>query len=115
PAEVLLQQSDASLESQRAEKIESDKFPLNEMSRLGWIPKVRGLAARADKYLADLLERAGGLDVAEAAFYRKNDNARANAKSDPYALKAWCWKVLATAHENRPKQAYKAGTVTLTF
>lgn len=115
PAEVLLQQSDASLESPRANEIESDKFPLHEMSRLGWIPKVRGLAMRADRYLADLLQRAGGLDVAEAAFYRRNDNARTNAKSDPYALKAWCWKVLATANEKRPKQAYKAGTVTLTF
>jgi HTH-type transcriptional regulator/antitoxin HigA len=53
--------------------------------------------------------------VAEAALYRKNDHARTNAKADPYALKAWCWQVLATANGNRPRTAYKPGTITLEF
>ena len=43
-----------------------------------------------------------GLGVGVMSSYvRKNDYARANAKMDPYALKAWCWKVLADANEAR--------------
>lgn len=114
PADVLLRQSEESLESP-LQGIECDKFPLKEMARLGWIPNPRDLAARADEYIAELIRRAGGPDVAAAALYRKNDSARANAKSDRYALEAWCWQVLATASENRPKARYEAGTITLEF
>ncbi len=114
PAEVLLQQSGESLESP-LEGMECGKFPLKEMAKLEWIPKFRDLAARADECIMGLIRRAGGPDVAAAALYRKNDNARANAKSDPYALRAWCWQVLATANENRPRALYQAGTVTLEF
>lgn len=34
---------------------------------------------------------------------------------DPYALTAWCCKVLADANEARPPVSYKPGTVTLDF
>jgi HTH-type transcriptional regulator / antitoxin HigA len=47
--------------------------------------------------------------------YRKNDLARTNAKTDPYALRAWCWEVLARANANRPPTLYKFGTVDLKF
>ena len=57
----------------------------------------------------------GGEDVADAAFYRKGDRVRANAKMDPYAVKAWCWHVLARANEDRPKAGYKRGTVSQDF
>lgn len=112
PAAVLLQQPGGSLESP-LEGIEWGRFPLKEMAKLGWIPKGRDLVAHAKKHVAELIRRAGGPEVAGAALYRKNDHARANAKSDPYALKAWCWKVLATANDDRPDVAYRAGTVTL--
>lgn len=114
PAEVLLQQPGATVESQ-LEGIEWNKFPLKEMSKLGWIPRVRDLAARANEHMMDLIRRAGGPEVAAAVLYRKNDHARANAKSDPYALKAWCWRVLAVANENRSQATYKPGTITLEF
>jgi len=111
PAAVLLQRPDASAVPSLA--VEWDRFPLKEMAKLGWIPKARNLAARAEKYVKDLIRRAGRADVAAAALYRKNDHARSNAKSDPYALEAWCWQVLATASENRPKAPYRPGKVTL--
>jgi HTH-type transcriptional regulator / antitoxin HigA len=65
--------------------------------------------------IRDLVRRAGGPEVAGAVLYRKSQHARANAKTDPYALKAWCWKVLADANESRPAVAYERGTVTLEF
>lgn len=114
PAEVLLQEPGASLADPFAE-IEWHRFPMKAMAKLGWIPKVRNLESRAEELVGDLIRRAGGPAVAGAALYRKNDHARANAKTDPYALKAWCWKVLADANEARPPIAYTPGTITLDF
>jgi len=114
PAEVLLQERGVSLEDPLA-GIEWNRFPVKAMAKLGWIPKVKNLESRAKDLVAELIQRAGGPAVAAAALYRKNDHARANAKMDPYALKAWCWKVLADANEARPPVSYKPGTITLDF
>jgi HTH-type transcriptional regulator/antitoxin HigA len=112
PADVLLQdrlvKAGAALEG-----IEWTQFPVQAMAKLGWIPTSQKLRTRAEKCVRDLIRRAGGPRVAEAVLYRKNDHARTNAKADTYALKAWCWQVLATANENRPRAAYKPGTITL--
>lgn len=114
PAEVLLQ--DASVKMAAAlERIEWNRFPVQAMAKLGWIPKARKLRTRSEECVRDLIRRAGGPRVADAVLYRKNDHARTNAKADPYALKAWCWQVLATASENRPRAVYKPGTITLEF
>lgn len=114
PAEVLLQEPGASLADPLA-GIEWDRFPVKAMAKLGWIPTIKNLESRSEELIRDLIRRAGGPVVAGAALYRKNDYARANAKSDPYALKAWCWKVLADATEARPPVSYKSGTITLDF
>jgi HTH-type transcriptional regulator / antitoxin HigA len=114
PAEVLLQDAGATF-SEPLAGIEWERFPLEAMAKLGWIPKVRNLRARAKELMQELIRRAGGPDVAGAALYRKNDHARTNAKMDPYALKAWCWKVLADANESRLATPYKPGTVSLDF
>lgn len=114
PAEVLLQ--DSSVKPGAAlDGLEWNRFPLDAMARLGWIPKARKAAGHAEECVRDLIRRAGGLRVAEAALYRRNDHARTNAKSDPYALKAWCWQVLAVANGSKPRSAYEPGTITLEF
>lgn len=114
PAEVLLQEPGATLAEPLAD-LEWDRFPLKAMAKLGWIRNIRNLETRAKEIISDLIRRAGGPEAACAAVYRKNDHARANAKTDPYALKAWCWKVLAEANEARPPVLYRPGTVTLDF
>jgi HTH-type transcriptional regulator/antitoxin HigA len=114
PAEVLLRKEDEG-HGAPAGGIDARKFPLKEMARLGWIPKVRDREAHADELIAGLIDRAGGADVESLPLFRKNDHARANSKSNSYALRAWCWQVLATASENRPDAAYRAGTITPTF
>ncbi len=58
------------------------------MAKLGWIPDVPDLTEHAGRFVGDLVRRAGGTGVAGVALYRKNDHARANAKTNPYALKA---------------------------
>ena len=97
PAEVLLQQPSATAD-QPEDDIQWHRFPLKEMAKRNWIPSVSDLTARAE----DRIDRAGGWQVARAALYRKNDHLRTNAKTDPYALQAWCWQVLATANDNLP-------------
>jgi HTH-type transcriptional regulator / antitoxin HigA len=114
PAEVLLQQPGATF-SEPLEDLEWSRFPLTAMVKLGWIPKARNLPSRAHELVGDLVRRAGGPEVAGAVLYRKSHHTRANSKTDPYALKAWCWKVLAEAKEHAPSVSYQRGTVTLEF
>jgi len=76
------------------------------------VPK---LPTQAEGLIRDLIERTGGAEVVNAALYRKNDQVCRNAKTTPYALQAWCWRILATANKNPPKVSYESGTVTLDF
>ena len=114
PADVLLQEPDVNLDDPWAD-MEWSRFPVKSMAKLGWIPDSPDLAGRAEDVMQDLINRAGGLDVAGAALYRKNDHVRANAKMDRYALRAWCWQILSRANEDLPKTGYERGTVTLDF
>jgi HTH-type transcriptional regulator / antitoxin HigA len=114
PADVLLQQPGGELPSALT-GIEWHRFPLAEMARRGWIEKRRNLQAHAEDLIRDLIRRAGGEHALPVAFFRKNDHARLNAKTDPYALKAWCWAVLAQANARPLPVAYKPGTVDLSL
>lgn len=114
PANVLLCQPRAPLDDPLAD-IEWSRFPVKAMAKLGWITDGPDLVQRAEEIVRELVERAGGPHVAGAALYRRNDHLRANAKMDPYALKAWCWQVLATANKTSPERDYRRGIVTLDF
>ncbi len=114
PADVLLQKPDVDLADPLAD-IEWGRFPVKSMAKLGWIPVEPDMAERAEPIMRDVIRRAGGDDVASAVLYRKNDHMRANAKTDPYALKAWCWQVLAKAREDHSGKDYERGVVTLEF
>ena len=114
PADVLLREPATAAEQSLAD-IEWSRFPLREMARRQWIPNLPDLARRAEELIGNLIERAGGRGVVPAALYRKNDRLRTNAKTDRYALQAWCWQVLATANRNPPEASYTPGTVTPDF
>lgn len=112
PADVLLREPGVAFGDPLG-GMQWSRFPVKAMAKLGWIPDSSDLVARAEEIIRDLIDRAGGPEVAGAALYRENDHVRANAKTDPYALKAWCWQVLAKANEERTKASYKRGVVTL--
>ena len=114
PADILLQKPGASLDS-AGDDIDWSRFPLNEMAKRKWIPNVPELAGRAEELLRGLMERAGGPKVAAPALYRKKDHRRMNAKTDPYALTAWCWQVLASASGHPLDADYAPGSVTPDF
>ena len=114
PSEVLLRQS-REAPKDGAAAVEWTRFPLKALAKRGWIPTVPDLAARAEQLIGGLIEQAGGQRVADAALYRKTETLRANAKTDPYALQAWCWRALAEAVKMQPDADYAPGAVTLDF
>ena len=113
PADVLLQQPGGELPS-ALDGVEWDLFPIAEMIKRDWIDKSMKKTS-PETIMRNLIQQAGGEYLLPAAFFRKNDQTRMNAKSDPYALKAWCWKVLALANTNPLPIAYKSGTVDPVF
>ncbi len=110
PADVLLQEPGASLPDDIPD-MEWTRFPLKAMAKAGWLPDVPNLKDRAEELISELMDRAGGRTFAAAPLYRKNDDRRVNAKTDDYALRAWCWQALAQARQNEPSVAYQTGTV----
>ena len=114
PADVLLRPPGRTRDQPLAE-LDWRRFPLKAMAKRGWIPEAPPTAAGAAELIAKLIDDAGGERVASAALYRKTDTMRANAKTDPHALKAWCWQALATANGARPGADYTPGAVTLDF
>ena len=114
PAEVLIQEPGARFDP-AYEELEPERFPLKAMAKAGWIPDVPDLLDRAEELIGGLIERAGGQRVATAPLYRKNNQRRMNAKTDEYALRAWCWQVMATAQEHPPDADYEPGTVNPEF
>ena len=114
PADILLQTPGAGLGS-AFEDIEPRRFPLREMAKRGWIPNLPDLVDSAEELIAGLITRAGGPQVAATPLYRKNDQRRINAKTDEYALRAWCWQVMALANDRNIKATYEPGLVTGDF
>ena len=104
PAEALLKEPAVRI-AEQANELDWNRFPLREMARRGWIDAKGSLTERAEELVKDLMTRAGGIQHV-AALYRKTDHNRANAKTDPYALNAWCWQVLAQANSNNWELPY---------
>ena len=97
PAEVLLKEPDVHVATPEVE-IDWRRFPLREMANRDWIEKRSNLRDNAEELITQLMRRAGCTEPT-AALYRKTDQNRANAKTDPYALNAWCWQALAQAND----------------
>ena len=98
PAEVLLMDPVVQ-PGDSVSDIDWRRFPLSEMVKRGWIRGSSDLRGDAEVLVTDLIERAGHTRVTDALF-RKNDQNRANAKTNLYALNAWCWQILAQAKAN---------------
>ena len=98
PADLLLQEPGATL-PEELPGFEWTRFPLKAMARAGWIPDIPDLKDRAEELIGGLIDRAGGREFATQPMYRRNDQRRINAKTDDYALQAWCWQVIARARE----------------
>ena len=115
PAEVLLQEDGAEVEESTEIK-DAERFPLTEIVKRGWVTWEATPYKDHARQIANALRGlAGGPDVGMNALYRRSEPRRVNAKTDRYALQAWCWRVLALAKENTPDNPYRRGSVTQRF
>ena len=109
-AEVLLREPGAGFPEEMQE-VEWHRFPLSEMARRCWIPKGKDHKENAEELMREFMAQAGGLDAVAPALLRQAKGARYNSKTDPYALTAWCIRVLSIAKNNPLKQKYKKGSI----
>ena len=100
PAEVLLGDPRARLDEDGVAE-NADRYPIAEMNKLGWFNNFGEVRGRSEEAIRWLVARAGVSPQHVAAYCRKNDEARHNAKMDGFAFQAWCLHVLATASEQR--------------
>ena len=114
PADVLLQEPGAFFPENFPE-LEYDKFPIGEMAKKGWIPAIPNIETQAEEIIREMINNAGGMRLAAVCLFRKSTSSRENAKNDPYALKAWCLKVLELANKNPLPSRYEHGTIDSDF
>lgn len=113
PAEVLV--ADASAPGSAAETGSLDwrRFPINELAKRSWIRSVASAKAKAEDLIGELIASAGGMKAVPMPLCRRNDAMRQNAKTDTYALLAWCLKALAASRDQKLVGSYKTGSITL--
>jgi HTH-type transcriptional regulator/antitoxin HigA len=115
PAEVLLQDPDASFPKNKL-NLDWSRFPLVEMAKRGWIGvRGPGLSDQAEEIMRAFIGRAGGLAAIPEPVFRASDSPRQNARRDPYAVAAWCLRVMILARERPVSKPYRPGVVDLEF
>ena len=110
PAEVLLEEPGANFPKEMQD-LEWYKFPVVEMAKRSWIPKVDDIREKTEELMRSFIEQAGGLETVSVAFFRQGKGARYNSKMDPYALTAWCIRVLAIVRQYPLKGKYVKGSI----
>jgi len=111
-AEVLLRKPGANFPDQRQD-LEWNKFPVLEMVRRCWLPRLGNAKEKAEELMRKFIDRAGGMEAASAVFFRQGKGTRYFSKMDTYALTAWCLRVLIIARENPLKTKYVRGTIKM--
>ena len=115
PAEILLAEPDSEFPDQPRD-IDWAAFPLKEMAKRGWIEQGRDLVSHAEEVMRGLLSMAGGMEKVPAqVLLRQGAQGRLNAKTDQYALCAWCLRVLQLAKQQGLPAEYNPGTITPDF
>ncbi|MGE3718155.1 MAG: ImmA/IrrE family metallo-endopeptidase [Bauldia sp.] len=118
PAEVLLDEETGLGDNPgdpSAITLDWPRFPLNEMVKRGWVRSVGAARAKAEELMKELIGSAGGMRAIPMPLCRRNDAMRQNAKTDTYALLAWCLKVLSLARSEKLAGTYRKGAVDLEF
>jgi len=113
PADVLLRGSGHQSDEDLANL--ARRYPVAEMNGLGWFSGLGDIQGREEEAIRWLIGRAGVSPQQVAAYCRKNDEARRNAKMDDLAFQAWCLHVLATAADQRVPTKFKPEAITDSF
>jgi HTH-type transcriptional regulator/antitoxin HigA len=113
PAEVLVGDTVPANDATRSTSLDWSRFPINEMAKRGWVRSVASAKAKAEDLIGELIASAGGMGAVPIPLCRRNDAMRQNAKTDTYALLAWCLKALAASREQKLTGTYRIGSITL--
>jgi HTH-type transcriptional regulator/antitoxin HigA len=113
PAEVLVGDPAPSNNAAGSASLDWSRFPINEMAKRGWLRSVASAKAKAKDLIGELIASAGGMKAVPMPLCRRNDAMRQNAKTDTYALLAWCLKALAASRAQKLTGTYKSGSITL--
>jgi len=111
-AEVLMKEPGANFPDEMQD-MEWSRFPVVEMAKRGWIPEVDDIKEKTEELISGFIAQAGGLESVSTVFFRQGRSVRYNPKMDPYALTAWCIRVLILARKNSLKTKYIKGSVKL--
>jgi HTH-type transcriptional regulator/antitoxin HigA len=118
PAEVLLNEDRGPARDPQdagAVTLEWSRFPINEMIKRNWVRAAASVRTKAEEIIGELIDSAGGRRAIPMPLCRRNDAMRQNAKTDTYALLAWCLKVLSVARSKKLSRTYRKGTIDLDF
>ena len=115
PAEVLLKEPGATLPKDM-KNMDWNRFPIKAMAKLGWLDEpANDLGDRAEEIMRNQIYRAGGAEALPAPLFRKAKGGRQNAKTNPYALRAWCYRVMALSRQKKLPRKYRKGAVNPKF
>lgn len=113
PASVLVQPSAS--HQPCVEENQWDLYPVKEMIGRGWIRfSGRKWQAHAGQLMADFYAPVGGQSKITALFNRTR-SVRSAKTMDPYALQAWCVRVIARACENEIPEKFSKHSLGLEF
>jgi HTH-type transcriptional regulator / antitoxin HigA len=112
PAEVLIAEAFPVADVAKTSSLDWTRFPLREMAKRGWIRSAASATAKAEDLICELLESAGGMKAVPLPMCRRDDAMRQNAKTDTYALLAWCVKALAASRGQTLTGEYRVGAIT---
>ena len=110
--EVLLRESGADFPESMPD-MDWSRFPVVEMAKRCWLPKLPDLKERAEELIREFIEAAGGMKSVSPAFLRQGGKGRYNAKTDPYAITAWFIRVLSLARQTPIRGSYVKGSLKI--
>jgi HTH-type transcriptional regulator/antitoxin HigA len=113
PADVLVSEATPAGNLSETSALDWSRFPVKEMAKRGWVRSLSATKQSAEVLISDLINRAGGMAAVPMPLCRRNDAMRQNAKTDTYALLAWCLKAISESREQKLTGSYRPGSLTI--
>ncbi len=89
------------------------RFPVVEMAKRGWLPKLKNLKERSEEVMRDLVVNAGVIESATPVFLRQGKRGLYRDEADSYAISAWVMRVLSLARQSSLRGSYAKGSLKL--
>jgi HTH-type transcriptional regulator/antitoxin HigA len=112
PAEIFLQKTGGNFPKAMLPHVEWHSFPLKEMSKRGWLSPFKNLKDSAEEAMRLFMKDCCPSGEAIEACFRENSGNRINAKTDHYALNAWCMRIMALARKNTLQKKFDPSRFT---